>query len=319
MVMRLPKFIRKNPLAFGVTVFVLLLIFIPLGWAIFRSLSPPDSPGQSDRITERLQKGQNYFEKGQYEKAKKEFEAVITQNLDSWQAWYGRGMASGGLKEFDKKLNDCERAAILNEQFAPIWNCVGEASNALKKYPEAIEAFDKVIELTDNVEFKIIGTLNKGESFLENKQYQEAIQTIEIALELANSNQVTQYNNFIYNLLGRAHREQESYEKALYYYQQSISNNQYYFPAQIGKGVTLNYLEQPQEALDTFNRILINQDRYDNFDDLKRAEIWYYKGLVFEKLDRCQDAIAAYETAIEYRPGYEAAETPKKAAEKKCQ
>lgn len=321
MIASLPRLIRKNPLAFWLTTVLLGLILTGSGVAIFRNPSPPDRPEESDRITENLKRGQDYYQKGQYEDAKKEFEAVIKQELDSWQAWYGRGMASAALNEFDKQLNDCQRAALLNEQFAPIWNCVGEAFNALEKYPEAIEAFDNVIELTDNVDFQIIGTLNKGESFLENKQYPQAIKTIETALDLANSNQINSYNHFGYNLLGRAYREQQKYDKALEYYNLVISDSEqpYYYPARIGKGVTLNYLNKAQEALDTFKQILINQDSYDNFDNAKRAEVWYYKGLVFEKLNRCQGAIAAYKTAIQYRPNYPAAENAKQAAQTRCQ
>jgi len=337
--MSLPRFIRKNPRAFGVTVFLLLLIFIAVGLAIFRNPSPPESNNQAEEpgpITEHLKKGQEYYQKGEYERAKGEFEAALKRNPDLWIAWYGRGQASSALNEFDEQLKYCKTATEFNPNFAPAWNCLGEAllvnsrelvqkdqeREAKEKRQQAIEAFGKASDLfksnSEELGYKIRSKINKGEALLENEDYQEAVEALETSLALASSNGLSNYNHFAYNLLGRAHREQGSYDKALNDYNSAISEEQYYYPAQIGKGLTLNSLGKTQEALDTFNQVLINQNKYNNFDNFKLAEVWFYKGLVLEKLNQCKEAIDAYEKATEYRQNYQPAEEAKLAAQNRC-
>ncbi len=319
---------RKNPRAFWLTAGGLGLAILTAAVSILFTI--PEV-----RVLWHFSWGQYYYEKGQqdssfYQKSLEEFDKAIRMSTDyDWLALVGRGTVQGKLDKSQEQLSDCKRATEENEEFALAWNCLGVALNALGQYGEAIAAFDKAIywaqrneglgSTEKRIEVEIEATYNKGDALLNNKEPEQAIATLEGALKLAQNNQLENYYHFLYNLLARAYWEKKEYDRALDFYNLSISKSQYYYPAQLGKGLTLYYQEKPQEALDAFNQILINQDSYDNFDDFKRAEVWYYKGLVFEKLNQCQEAIAAYEKALQYRTDYQAAEEGRLAAQKRCQ
>ena len=319
---------RKNPRAFWLTAGGLGLAILTAAVTILFMI--PEV-----RVFWHFYLGQYYYEKAQedksfYDKSLEEFDKAIRMSTDyDWIALVGRGTVQGKLNKSREQLNDCKRATEENEEFALAWNCLGVALYALGQYGEAIAAFDRAIywaqrneglgSTKERIEVEIEATYNKGEALLNNEEPEKAIATLESALKLAQDNQVENFSHFLYNLLGRTYREKKEYDKALDFYNLSISQEQYYYPAQLGKGLTLYYQEKPQEALDAFNQILINQDRYNNFSDAKRAEVWYYKGLVFEKLNQCREAIAAYENALQYKTDYQAAEEGWLAAKTRCQ
>jgi len=297
---------RNNPWAFWLTTGGLgLMILIASGTILFMV---PEI-----RVLWHLYWGQDYYEKAQednsfYQKSLEEFDKAIRMSTNyDWMALVGRGTIQGKLNKPQEQLNDCKRATEENEEFALAWNCLGVALNILGKnkqkeeqyeaaktnFEQAIAAFDQAIywaqknealgSTKERVEVEIEATYNKGETFLNNKEPEEAIATLQKAVELAENNQVKKFDRFLYNLLATAYREKKDYEKALNFYNRSIFQKQDYYPAQFGKGLTLYYQEKYQEALEVFDQILGNQNRY-KLNDFQRTEVSKYKRLTEEAI-----------------------------------
>ncbi len=180
--------------------------------------------------------------------------------------------------------------------------------------------------------------LLKGDDLMLRKMYHEAL--IEYEAAVAGD----PYNSIAWNKLGEAHMRTGRYEDAVLAFERAIELDPYYSGAWTNMGDSLAMLGDHQEAIRAYDKALgINQrDIYallrkgmslqetgdstramENYQEVIRladleirkhpnyasfdAEIWTNKGDALSRLGRYEEAVAAYNTALEINPKFERA------------
>ena len=266
------------------------------------------------RETKIFQEGNELFVQGIYQEAIAKYNQVLKINANYYEAWTNRGYAFAGLKEYQKMLDSCTSATIIETQAVYAWNCQGEALYNLKQYEKAIAAFDKAIALEPK---NSLFWINKAESLLTLEQNDQALAVINQAIGLldsANDIQEKEKNNKLsvaFTYKGKILWHNQEYERALQAYDQALKYVPDYFTAQRDRGIVLQKLMRSDEAVANFNQILNNPQ----LSKAQKAEIWYYLGLSLLNLSKDQEAIAAFDEALKLKPDYQAAVEAKKMSE----
>jgi tetratricopeptide (TPR) repeat protein len=253
-----------------------------------------------------FQQGNELLIQGIYQGAIAKYNQVLKINANYYQAWANRGYAFAGLQEYQKMLDSCTSATIIEPRAVYAWNCQGEALYNLKQYGQASATFDKAIALEPK---KSLFWINKAESLLALKETARALEVIDKAIELLDSGKELQEEeknrelSVAFSHKGQALWQKQEYEKALEAYDRALKYLPDYLTAQWGRGMVLGKLKRSDEALAAFSQMLNNQKLTSN----QKAETWYYLGLTLDELSRTQEAIAAFDEALKLKPDYQAA------------
>jgi tetratricopeptide (TPR) repeat protein len=253
-----------------------------------------------------FRQGNERLSQGQFEEAIAKYNELLKLDSNYYQAWTNRGYALASLKDYEKMLESCSTATIIEPKAIYAWNCQGEALHNLKRNDEAIAAFDKAIAIDVN---NPVFWINKTESLVALKQTNAAIATINRAIALLKQNQQMSSRelSIAFNAQGKAYLQKEAYEKALQAYDRALTYESTYFTAGQGRGIALWKLKRYEEASEQFNELLARPQQTDE----QRAETLYYLGLTFNDLNRMAEAIAAFDEALELKPDYQAAQEAK--------
>ena len=133
----------------------------------------------------------NYYNQGnqllserKYPEAITAFDQATEIKPDFAQAWTNRGYALGQLKKHLEKFSSCSQATYVQPDFAEAWNCRGLARFDLKQYDEAVQDYDKAIEVAVDDKEKIRAWFNKGQALMAKGNYEEAITATQKVLEI---------------------------------------------------------------------------------------------------------------------------------------
>ena len=262
------------------------------------------------------------FRQGNELLKQKSFAAAIDSynkllKIDSnyFQAWTNRGYALAGLQKYEAMRESCSAATIIDPTAVYAWNCQGEALHNLNRDTEAIAAFDKAISLNQSDPIFLI---NKSESLRALGDNPASIKSIQQAIEILKQIEAIQGKQEIggefavaLTLLGNRYRQQSNFDLAIATYDQAQNYAPKYFPARVGKGITLNSAQRYQEARSEFETIL--QDP--QLTQTQQAQTWFYLGKTLCKSAQNVDGVEAFAKAIELNPDYEIA----KEAQQRCQ
>ena len=259
---------------------------------------------QANKAFDLFFKGNDFFTKGEYEKAIESYDAALEINARYNEAWTNKGIAYGHLKNHLEMYDSCNEATKIEPKDFNAWNCKGQAKYALERYKDASEDYQKAIDIKPD---DPLFPSNKGESLLELKQYERAIGLFDQALKL-DPEYLLALNN-----KGRALREQKQYDEALDIFEKATNiartKGEYSFTAERGLGLAYKDLKQYEKAMNTFNEIL----QQPSVSNAQKAEIWYYKGSIRKASNRCEEANDAFNEALRLNPDYSAAAKAKDA------
>jgi tetratricopeptide (TPR) repeat protein len=181
--------------------------------------------------------------------------------------------------------------------------------------------------------------LLKGDNLMLQKMFHEALVEYEAAVAS------DPYNSIAWNKLGTAHMRTGRYADAVRAFEKAIELDPYYSPAWTNMGDSLAMLGKHQEAIKAYDRALgINQRdiyallqkgislqetgnsveameiyhevirladsdmrKHPNYASFN-AELWTNKADALSRLGRYDEAVAAYEKALEINPKFERAE-----------
>jgi len=180
---------------------------------------------------------------------------------------YGDSLeAYGGvIKVFEG--SDDEEKTKEKKVYIEAWHSKGIVLGHLKRYEEALEAFEKAIEM-DSKHFR--AWYNKGVAFFYLKKYKNSLKSFKKAIRV-----------FEHEL----EADEENKEIKLRYIE-----------AYYDKGVILYSLKRYRKALEAFEKAIEINPGY--------ADAWSGKGAAFHDLKRYGKALEAYEKAIEINPKY---------------
>jgi tetratricopeptide (TPR) repeat protein len=262
-----------------------------------------------------FEQGNELLKQKSYSQAVEKYNKLLNIDSNYFQAWTNRGYALAGLQQYEAMRESCSTAAIINPAAIYAWNCQGEALHNLQRDQEAIAAFDRAIALNQTDPIFLI---NKSESFGVLGNDQQALASIQQAIKILERIEATQGSQNIagefavaFTFLGNIYRQQGKFSQAIAAYKRAINYEPQYFPARVGKGITLSSLKRDQEARSEFHNIL--QDH--QLTKTQQAQTWFYLGKTLCQEKSYSDAVAAFDRAIKLKPDYKIA----KVAKQQCQ
>lgn len=263
---------------------------------------------QARAVKVAFQKGNELLKQKSFTEAIAQYDRLLKLDSNYYQAWTNRGYALAGLQDYEAMRESCAAATVIEPTAVYAWNCQGEALHNLQRSSEAVAAFDRAIALDRTSPIFLI---NKSEALKDLGRYEESLATIETAIQIleqieAISGRETVETEFAVALafLGNSYRRKERYRDAINAYERSLTYSPNYFPAQIGKGITLSRAQLYREAQAQFERVLENE----RLSEAQHAQTWFYLGKTYCNSNQSSLGIAAFERSLKLEPNYTIAE-----------
>jgi tetratricopeptide (TPR) repeat protein len=189
-----------------------------------------------------------------------------------------------------------------NDEYAKALQVV---NNALKK-DSSVPAYwhiKGVLHYENNDTTQAIHALEKSTLF--TKDLSDMLLLAKLYADTKNTNAITLSNSLIAQnvfvkealfIKGVFFKTVGDQEKALLFFDEAIATNYTFVEAYLEKAKVLYDQQQYMEALQVLDRAVKIKSNF--------AEGYYYMGRCFEKLERKEDAIESYQTALIYKPAY---------------
>lgn len=245
------------------------------------------------------------------------YEKVLTIDLKCAFAWSNLGNALNGLLKHkeaiiaydralaispdDQSIQDGKDRALFNakqdEAYSKLtpegiqeedrkeevrkWGIVGRRLSDLKRFEEAINAYDRGLSLHTKWGG---GWIGKGNCFSKLMRYEEAIQCFDQALSFNQNNAAT------WSGKGLAFYKLERNVDAIQSFERAIAIEPTSVVAWTHKGLALDDLKRYEEAIRAYDQVLA-------IDPVENS-VWLYKGIALRNLSRYAEAIQAYDRAL---------------------
>jgi tetratricopeptide (TPR) repeat protein len=201
------------------------------------------------------------------------------------RAYYNKGNALGELGKPEEALEAFDKAIELDPKFAQAYYNKGNALGKLGKPEEALVAYEKAIEIDQK---DAQAYYNKGNALGELGKPEEALEAFDKAIELDPKFAQAYYNKG--NALGKLGKPEEAIEA----FDKAIELDQKDAQAYNNKGTALWGLGKLEEALVAYEKAIEL--------DQKDAQAYNNKGTALWGLGKLEEALVAYEKAIEIDP-----------------
>ncbi|MEH1841047.1 MAG: tetratricopeptide repeat protein, partial [Nostoc sp.] len=203
------------------------------------------------RWGEQLANGLKAYDENVYQVTLEMFTAVLQNSRIEvkWQAialgW--RGETYRLMERYPQALQDFDRAIELDPKYDWAIASRGQTYRSMKRYPEALEDFDCAIELNPKLDWAIA---NRGQTYRLMERYPQALEDFDRAIELD-----PKYDWAIASR-GETYRLMERYPQALEDFDRAIELNPKSDWAIASRGETYRSMKQYTEALQDFDRAI---------------------------------------------------------------
>ena len=136
-------------------------------------------------------RGTAFDDKGDYDRAIRDFNEAIRLNPNAETAYYGRGYAYKKKGDYDHAIQDFNEAIHLNPNFERAYYDRGNSYIDKEDYDRAIQEFDEAIRLNPKDAYAYN---NRGVAYARKNDYGHAIQDYNQAI-LLNPNYTSAYTN----------------------------------------------------------------------------------------------------------------------------
>ena len=172
---------------------------------------------------------------------------VVEQRPQRIQLAYNyRGLAFENMGQFEKAIEDFDRAIALDPYFRDAFLNRGTAFENIGRFDSAIENFDRAIALSPSYE----AHFNRGITFEKTGQFAKAIADYDNAIALDPS----RYEAYI--AAGRSQGKNGSFDKAIEYFSRAIAINPMHAESYNDRGLSYLYIGQDDRALEDFNKAI---------------------------------------------------------------
>ena len=207
---------------------------------------------------------------------------------ESAATWNENGTSLYSQSKYSEALQAFDKAIELDSKVPQIWYNKGNVLYSQGKYDGAITAYDKVVELDPTYAY---AWFSKGKALNHLKKYVEAIQCFNKSIELNPRDSEAWYNK------GCALLKLSKNDEAILSLDKVIEIDPKNANAWYDKGYALYIQDKYDEAIEAFdNAIEI---------DPQRASAWHQKGVALAEQGKFDEAIRAYDEAIRIDPNFE--------------
>ncbi|MBU0532802.1 AAA family ATPase [Candidatus Micrarchaeota archaeon] len=159
------------------------------------------------------QMGNEYYEKGDYDKAIENYNMGILLNPVFSEAYFNRALSYYQLKNFDKSISDYTKSVELDPQNPIIYNNRGDAFYRKQDFQSAIKDYDKAINLNPNY---LKAFYNRGLSYASVEEYEKAVEDFTKVIKLKpDFAEAYHLRGLAYEYAGSLSNAVVDYEKAL--------------------------------------------------------------------------------------------------------
>ena len=255
--------------------------------------------------------GVAYLNDEQYKQAIPEFEAVIQLDPDYIDAHCGLGRAYLELNDLDKAELSILAALRLNSEY-PAVKDLSESIKTThydngfiyfknKNYQEAITTLQKVFQIDPNYKDT---NYYLGRSFLGIKDYEKAVVSLQSSISSNNTYEDVHY------LIGNAFVELKQYQDAIPYLDEAIIRNPNQIEAHYYLARTHRELGNLEAATNSAIETLRLDPKFQPIHTLAESikQTHYNNGITFLKDERYSEAIASLQNVITLDPDYTSAQ-----------
>lgn len=196
--------------------------------------------------------------------------------------WLEKGRCLHNLDRYEEALECYDRAIELDPNYHPAWALRGNVLNNLDRYEEALASFDRAIALGHDNQFS---WFLRGNLLNNLKRYEEALVSFDRAIELDDNYQ------WAWTAQGITLNSLERYDEALASFDRAIELDDNCQWAWGVRGIVLNSLERYDEALESLDRAIELGVNYES--------IWALRSYVLDNLKRYEEALVSFNRAIE--------------------
>lgn len=250
--------------------------------------------------------GTLYYAQKRYIEAIPEFNKTLKTDPQNFWALYHKGMCFLRLDCPKDALECFEQAILVEPDIIKIWYAKGVALATLGQFEKAIECYDKAIWInlykfkdtfrvtyphkddhkisllhacwTNEIIPEYVFSLNgKGVALFYLSQYDKAIKCFDDALLIQSDPESALH------FIKKAISSEGLDGKISILIDGTLSLDRSFFDSWNNKGVTLVKLNQYNQAIDCFEKIIRFYNDSTNLDLRSLRNAWYHKGIVFEK------------------------------------
>lgn len=157
--------------------------------------------------------GNDYYEKGEYEKAIENYNMAILLNPIFSEAYFNRALSYYQLKNFEKSIADYTKSAELDPNNPIIYNNRGDAYYRKQDFNNAIKDYDKAITLNPDY---LKAFYNRGLSYASNEDYEKAVEDFSKVVQLKpDFAEAYHLRGLAFEYAGSVESAIKDYEKAL--------------------------------------------------------------------------------------------------------
>ena len=197
------------------------------------------------------------------------------------------------IQEVDEKPEEAlplfQSAVDLAPDWWETWQRLGSVLRDLKRYQEALDAYDRALGLVSTT-FDRSGVLSfKASVLLRMERNTETVEVADQGLALR------EYV-LLMDIKGKALLRLDRPAEALATYERSVAGDKPFYPGWVGKGQALIALRRYEEALEALNTPISMSSM--------NPDAWYYKAIALAKLGRYPKALSTLDTALKIQPDY---------------
>ena len=187
------------------------------------------------------------------------------------------------IERFNQILEENDISTFISRY--DLFDNLGYSYFSLGKYDQAIQSFDRAIEINPQIENSY---LNRGMAFGFLSKYDQAIQDFNKAIEI-NPKSFKAYDN-----RGNSYTNTGWWDRALEDYEKAIEVNPQFFSPYSNRGIVYAYKKQYELAIQDYNKAIDLNPQV--------AVIFMNRGNAYAGLKKYDRAIQDYDKAIELDP-----------------
>ena len=247
--------------------------------------TPTPAATPTPSASDHMDRGREYAEQGELDKAVAEFQAAIELEPDNASAHRNLGTVYFRQGKWEEAAAAYEKAIQLKPDFGGAYGDLAGAYAELGRLSEAVAAGEKAIELAPDY---AMAHNNLGVAYYRQDRVDEAIAELKEAIRLDPDFAMAHKN------LGRAYRQQGRLDEAVAELQEAIRLDPHYADAHFELGMVYCLQDKFDEAIAEWKEVIkIEPDH---------ATAHYNLGLVYRDRGRAEEAIAEFETYLQLRP-----------------